>query len=102
MEFRSNFRRFIPILVFFILSILPPILFAQRDLGIPIREPIVWGAYVGPGKEGNLDTIYLSLNFWEACNYRIFRDKCKVKILLYYITKVLYCMPGFVILYLKS
>ena len=66
MEFRSNFRRFIPILVFFILSLLPPILFAQRDLGIPIREPIVWGAYVGPGKEGNLDTIYLSFGQYEA------------------------------------
>jgi hypothetical protein len=66
MEFRSNSRLYIPILVFFILSILPQILFAQRDLGIPVREPVVWGAYVGPGKEGNLDTIYLSFGQYEA------------------------------------
>ena len=66
MEFRSNLRLFIPILAFFILSILPKISFAQRDLGIPVREPVVWGAYVGPGKTGNLDTIYLSFGQYKA------------------------------------
>ena len=66
MEFRSNFRRFIPILAFFILSIFPKILFAQRDLGIPVREPIIWGVYVGPGKTGKMDTIYLSFGQYNA------------------------------------
>lgn len=66
MEFRSNLRLFIPILVFFILSIFPKILFAQRDLGIPVKEAIVWGAYVGPGKSGEMDTIYLSFGQYNA------------------------------------
>jgi hypothetical protein len=66
MESRSNFRLFIPLLVFFFLSILPKFLFAQRDLGIPVREAMVWGAYVGPGKSGEMDTIYLSFGQYNA------------------------------------
>ncbi|HUL30430.1 MAG TPA: hypothetical protein VLZ03_08230 [Thermodesulfobacteriota bacterium] len=31
-----------------------------------MKEPIIWGAYVGPGKTGNLDTIYLSLGQYDA------------------------------------
>src|SRR5512139_1680879 len=66
MEFRSNFRLFIPLLAFFILTILPQILFAQRDLGIPVREPVIWGIYAGPGKAGKMDTIYLSFSQYNA------------------------------------
>jgi hypothetical protein len=66
MEFRSNFRLFIFILAFFILSIFPKNLFAQRDLGIPVREAIPWSTFVGPGKTGNLDTIYLSFGQYNA------------------------------------
>jgi outer membrane protein assembly factor BamB len=66
MEFRSNFRLFIQLLAFFILTILPQILFAQRDLGIPVREPVIWGVYVGPGKAGKMDTIYLSFSQYNA------------------------------------
>jgi hypothetical protein len=66
MGFASNLRLFIPILVFFILNSLPKISFAQRDLGIPVREPVIWGAYVGPGKAGKMDTIYLSFGQYNA------------------------------------
>jgi streptogramin lyase len=66
MEFRSNLRLFIPTLVFFILNLFPQISFAQRDLGIPVREAMVWGAYVGPGKAGKMDTIYLSFGQYNA------------------------------------
>ena len=64
--FASNLRLFIPILAFFILNPLPKSSFAQRDLGIPVREAIVWGAYVGPGKTGKMDTIYLSFGQYNA------------------------------------
>ena len=62
-------RRFpvlIFVLAFFILGLLPSISFAQRDLGIPVREAIIWGAYVGPGKTGEMDTIYLSFGQYAA------------------------------------
>ncbi len=66
MGFWSHLRFLIPILAFFILIPFPKASFAQRDLGIPVREAIVWGAYVGPGKTGNLDTIYLSFGQYRA------------------------------------
>jgi hypothetical protein len=66
MGFASNLRLFIPILVFFILNSLPRISFAQQDLGIPVREAMFWGAYVGPGKAGKMDTIYLSFGQYNA------------------------------------
>ena len=31
-----------------------------------MREAIIWGAHVGPGKTGNLDTIYLSFGQYNA------------------------------------
>jgi outer membrane protein assembly factor BamB len=31
-----------------------------------VREAIIWGAHVGPGKTGNLDTIYLSFGQYNA------------------------------------
>lgn len=66
MEFRSHLRIFIPVLAFSILSPLPKNLFAQRDLGIPVREAIIWGGHVGPGESGKLDTIYLSFGQYKA------------------------------------
>ena len=66
MGFASNLRLFVPILVFFILNSLPRISFAQQDLGIPVREAMFWGAYVGPGKTGKMDTIYLSFGQYKA------------------------------------
>ncbi len=66
MGFWSNLLFLIPILVFFFLNPLVTISFAQRDLGIPIREAIIWGAYVGPGKTGEMDTIYLSFGQYNA------------------------------------
>jgi len=54
------------LLTFMTLNPLPRTLFAQRDLGIPVKEAMCWGAYVGPGKTGNRDTIYLSFGQYEA------------------------------------
>jgi hypothetical protein len=39
---------------------------AQRDLGIPVREAFLWGTFVGPGKTGEMDTIYLSFGQYNA------------------------------------
>ena len=66
MGFWSNLLFLIPIIVFFFLNPLVTISFAQRDLGIPVREAIIWGAYVGPGKTGEMDTIYLSFGQYNA------------------------------------
>ncbi|MFB3885890.1 MAG: hypothetical protein ACE144_11735 [Thermodesulfobacteriota bacterium] len=50
-----------------ILLVLPPgVSFAQRDLGIPVREAILWGVHAGPGKTGETDTIYLSFGQYQA------------------------------------
>jgi outer membrane protein assembly factor BamB len=51
---------------FLTLSSFPKISFAQKDLGVPVREAICWGAFVGPGKTGVMDTIYLSFGQYEA------------------------------------
>jgi outer membrane protein assembly factor BamB len=66
MGFWSNLLFLIPILAFLFLNPLVTISFAQRDLGIPVREAIIWGAYVGPGKTGEMDTIYLSFGQYNA------------------------------------
>lgn len=66
MGFRSHLRILIPVLAFSLLSPLPKNSFAQRDLGIPVREAIIWGGHVGPGESGNLDTIYLSFGQYKA------------------------------------
>ena len=62
----AAFRFLISILAFFSLGVLPEISSAQRDLGIPVREPVIWGAYLGPGKTGRMDTIYLSFSQYNA------------------------------------
>jgi streptogramin lyase len=59
-------RFLIPLLSFILLNPFPKASFAQRDLGIPVKEAMCWGAYVGPGKTGNRDTIYLSFGQYEA------------------------------------
>jgi hypothetical protein len=66
MEFRSKLLSFILILTFFILIPVLRTSFAQKDLGVPVREPVIWGAYAGPGKTGVLDTIYLSFSQYNA------------------------------------
>jgi hypothetical protein len=47
-------------------SIVPEVSFAQRDLGVPVREAMCWGAYVGPGRTGKMDTLYLSFGQYQA------------------------------------
>jgi hypothetical protein len=66
MEFRPKLPTFIFILIFSIVISGPSPSFAQKDLGVPVSEPIIWGAYVGPGKTGALDTIYLSFGQYNA------------------------------------
>jgi outer membrane protein assembly factor BamB len=66
MGFRSKLRFLIFILLVLLLIPLQNISFAQRDLGIPVREAIIWGTHVGPGKTGKMDTIYLSFGQYKA------------------------------------
>jgi len=61
-----KFRFLIPILAFFILSSLSKISFAQKDLGVPVREGICWSTFLGPGKTGERDTLYLSFSQYNA------------------------------------
>jgi hypothetical protein len=37
-----------------------------RNLGVPVRDAILWGTYAGPGKTGIRDTIYLSFGQYDA------------------------------------
>ncbi|HYA90261.1 MAG TPA: hypothetical protein VEK32_02050 [Thermodesulfobacteriota bacterium] len=62
----GRFRFLILILGFLTLSPLPKSSFAQKDLGVPVREAVCWGTFVGPGKTGAMDTIYLSFGQYEA------------------------------------
>lgn len=62
----SYIQFLIPFLVLILLTSFPKNSFAFRDLGIPIKEAIIWGAHVGPGKTGNYDTIYLSFGQYKA------------------------------------
>jgi len=66
MEFYPKLRSFIFILIFSIVISVPGTLIAQKDLGVPVSEPTLWGAYAGPGKTGALDTIYLSFSQYNA------------------------------------
>jgi streptogramin lyase len=66
MEFYPKLRSFIFILIFSIIISISSTLIAQQDLGVPVREPIIWGAFAGPGKTGALDTIYLSFSQYNA------------------------------------
>ena len=63
----SGLTRFvIPIFIFITLSLQYKILYAFQDLGIPVKEGACWGAYLGPGKMGEKNTIYLSFGQYEA------------------------------------
>ena len=66
MAFRFPPRFFIPIMTFLILSLVPKISSAQKDLGMPVRDAILWTSFVGPGKTGEMDTIYLSFGQYDA------------------------------------
>jgi len=66
MEFRPKLRPYFFILVFSIVIAGRSLSFAQKDLGVPVKEPVIWGAYAGPGKTGVLDTIYLSFSQYNA------------------------------------
>jgi len=67
MERKARFvRSLLFISVFVTLALIHRLSFAFRDLGVPIRDAILWGAYVGPGKTGALDTIYLSFGQYSA------------------------------------
>ena len=61
-----KFQSLVPILAFLILSLFSEISFGQKDLGVPVREAVCWGTFVGPGKTGATDTIYLSFGQHEA------------------------------------
>jgi len=59
--------RFLALLFSFLtLSTFSKISFAQKNLGVPVKEAICWGTFVGPGKTGAMDTIYLSFGQYEA------------------------------------
>ena len=48
------------------LTLQPRISLAFGDLGVPVKEAMGWGAYVGPGKTGARDTIYISFAQYQA------------------------------------
>lgn len=57
------------ILFLSLLLLLLPLLktsFAQRDLGVPVRDAMAWAAFLGPGKSGIKDTIYISFGQYKA------------------------------------
>ncbi|MGB9628397.1 MAG: hypothetical protein ACPL6D_07035 [Thermodesulfobacteriota bacterium] len=62
----GNLKSLIPLFLFILLGFLPDLSIAFRDLGIPVREAICWKTFLGPGKTGKLDTIYLSFGQYQA------------------------------------
>ena len=65
MEF-PKLRSISLIFIFSVVISVPSTSIAQKDLGVPVSEPILWGTYAGPGKTGALDTIYLSYAQYNA------------------------------------
>lgn len=61
-----SLRSLLPLLFFILLGLLSSFSHAFRDLGIPVREAICWKTFVGPGKTGKMDTIYLSFGQYQA------------------------------------
>ena len=61
-----GFRFLVLLFVFLTVSTFSKISLAQNNLGTPVREAICWGVFVGPGKTGAMDTIYLSFGQYEA------------------------------------
>ncbi len=66
MKFRSKALFFISIPALSISITLSSISFAQKDLGTPVKEAVCWGTFLGPGKTGAMDTIYLSFGQYKA------------------------------------
>ncbi len=64
MKFSPKLLFFASLFAFFVL--MPAISFSQQNLGVPVREPTVWGAHIGPGKTGAFDTIYISFAQYKA------------------------------------
>ena len=60
------FRSIFPALVVQVLVFQSDISCAFRNLGVPVREAVPWGAYVGPGRTGQRDTIYVSFGQFNA------------------------------------
>lgn len=61
-----GFVKFFHFLFIFIsLNLSSEISFAFRPLGVPVKEAVSWGAYAGPGKTGQTDTIYISLGRYK-------------------------------------
>ena len=65
MNSRPNYFLF-TLFAFILFNLHHEISFAFRDLGIPVKEAICWKAFVGPGKTGKKDTIYLSFGQYKA------------------------------------
>ncbi len=62
---RSLLSIFFPILICISFGFHPEPSFAFRHLGAPVKEGIIWGSYVGPGKTEVLDTIYIVLGRYK-------------------------------------
>ena len=61
-----HFLRHLIISFFFIsLNFQTDFSYAFRNLGAPVKEGISWGSYVGPGKSGRTDTIYIVLGRYK-------------------------------------
>lgn len=58
---RAILNNLFPLLFFISFGFQPEFSFAFRHLGAPVKEGIIWGSYVGPGKTGRMDTIYIVL-----------------------------------------
>lgn len=66
-ERKSRLVQFLVFISAFItLNLIHGASFAFRDLGVPVRDAILLGAYAGPGKTGIWDTIYLSFGQYGA------------------------------------
>jgi hypothetical protein len=65
MNRRSTFFPLL-LLVSVILQICPGTSFAFRRLGTPVKEPVSWGSYLGPGKTERPDTVYISFAQYGA------------------------------------
>jgi len=63
---RSHIRFLLLISLVFILPPFSKTAFAQRNLGVPVKDAMVWAGFVGPGKSGINDTIYLSFGQYKA------------------------------------
>jgi len=66
MGFLTHIKFLFPLVAFILLATFPRISYAFRNLGIPVKEAVLWGAHAGPGKAGSHDRIYLSFGQYKA------------------------------------